>query len=121
MTDAFYADAVQTASELIREFGQKGQIQVTNPGGGPSYDPGEPTYTDYAADICVLGFAKRDIDGTRIKATDKRILVAARGLEIEPATDHRLVDAAGTSYEVVSVDPLSPAGAPVFYWIQARA
>lgn len=116
----FYADMVETAAELIEEFGQTGKLRVETPGDGPSYDPGEPTITDHLAIMAVLEFEKSDVDGTRVLATDKRILVAAKGLVVEPSTDHQLLDAAGQAYSVIAVDPLSPAGVPVFYWVQAR-
>jgi hypothetical protein len=116
----FYADMVETAAELIEEFGQLGKLRVETPGSGPSYDPGEPTITDHDAVMAVLEFEKSDVDGTRILATDKRILVAAKDLAVEPSTEHQLLDAAGQAYSVIAVDPLSPAGVPVFYWVQAR-
>lgn len=115
-----YERAAATAQRLIDKFGQRGSLRVETPGSGPSYDPGEPTLTDHDATMAVLKFHKDDIDGTRIEATDKRILIAAKDLAVEPATDHRVVDAAGKAYSVIDVDPLSPAGVPVFYWVQGR-
>lgn len=120
MTAFDYARAAATAQRLIDKFGHLGKLRVETPGSGPSHDPGAPTITDHDATMAVLKFHKDDIDGTRVKSTDKRILVAAKGLAVEPATDHQLLDAAGQAYTVIDVDPLSPAGVPVFYWIQAR-
>ncbi|SFS42336.1 hypothetical protein [Brevundimonas viscosa] len=120
MTGFDYTRAAATAERLIQKFGQTGKLRVETPGSGPSYDPGEPTITDHDAVMAVLEFEKSDVDGTRILATDKRILVAAKGLPVEPSTEHQLLDAAGQAYSVIAVDPLSPAGVPVFYWVQAR-
>jgi hypothetical protein len=114
-----YARAQATALRLLDKFGQAGEIWRDVPGGGPVWDPGEPTIQKTPCTLAVLRFDNKDIDGTLIKASDKNAYIAAKGLAIVPVTTDRLM-IGGVSHSLVRVMPLNPAGTTVYYEVQAR-
>lgn len=114
-----YARAQATALRLLDKFGQAGSIVRDMPGNGPIYDPGEPVPTPYPCVAAVLKFDNKDIDGTLIKATDKKVYVAAKGLSIVPTTTDKLM-IGGVAHTIVRVMPLNPAGFDVYFEVQAR-
>jgi hypothetical protein len=86
-----YFRAQETALRLLDKFGAAGEIWRDVPGGGPVYDPGEPTIQKTPCRLAVLKFDNKDIDGTLIKATDKKVYIAAKVLAIVPATTDKLM------------------------------
>jgi hypothetical protein len=106
-----YAEDRSDADELIDEFGQDGLLRrrVTTEG-----DP-----VDHPAVFVVLDYEDREVDGARILATDKRVLIAAGGLAVEPKPSDRLI-IGGTSHAIIQVKPFSPAGIVVFWEAQTR-
>jgi beta-galactosidase GanA len=113
-----YTEDVADAVELIEEFGQSGflrRIVSTGPANNPTQ-----TKTDYPATFAVLAYTSRQIDGTRILATDRMVYLSALGLAVAPAITDKLVDAAGVVYNVISITPFSPAGTVVYFEVQVR-
>ena len=115
-----YHRAQASALRLIDKFGQAGAIVRDVPGSGPEWDPGEPEPTPFPCTLAVLNFDNNDIDGTLIKASDKKVYIAAKGLMIVPETTDRLL-IGGTSHTIIRVMPLNPAGINVYFEVQARA
>lgn len=124
-----YLESQQDADELLQEFGQIGAIRrtVSVPGPDP-FTPGSEVDLDTPITVAVLPIdlqsVGRDIEGTLIKASDKQLLISAKGLSIEPVTtDLVLVDGAfvgeeyqgGTGYTLVRSNPLAPAGVVVMH------
>lgn len=114
-----YTRSRAAADRLIARFGQAGAVRRS---GAPSGDPwnpvpGEPT--DHTCTLVVLDYTSMEIDGTLIRATDRKVLVAAGGLAVEPSAADRIV-IAGTALEIVRVAPLAPGGTVVLHEIQAR-
>lgn len=114
-----YARAQATALRLLDKFGAAGSIVRDVPGNGPIYDPGEPTTETYPCTMAVLKFDNKDIDGTLIKATDKKVYVAAKGLSIAPITMDRIL-IGSVSHTIVRVMPLNPADTSIYFEVQAR-
>ncbi len=75
-----YLRAQASALRLIDKFGQAGAIVRDVPGSGPEWDPGEPVATAHTCTMAVFKFDNRDIVGTLIKANDKKVFIAAKGL-----------------------------------------
>jgi hypothetical protein len=120
MTAFNYPRAQATALRLLDKFGAAGEIIREIPGGGPVYDPGKPVPTPYACTLTVLRFDNKDIDGTLIKVTDKKVYIVAKGLAIVPITTDKLA-IGGVSHTIVRVMALNPAGVNVYFEVQARA
>lgn len=117
----FYAEMAAVADDLIAEFGQLGAIRRTVAPTGPDYDPTPGAEVDYAAFFAVMDYTAREIDGTRVLATDKKALLAVGSLTITPALDDKLVEADGTVYRIVPpLKTLSPSGSPVMFEVQCR-
>jgi hypothetical protein len=121
MTAFDYARPLATANRLIERYGQLGAVRVEGEASGPSYDPepGEPE--DHPARFVMIEFDAGEIDGTRILATDKKALLAPGSLAITPSTDHHLVEADGTVWNIVPpVQTLRPAETTLLFTLQVR-
>jgi hypothetical protein len=116
-----YADARDTADELITDFGQAVSLRRTS-STGPVYDP-TLTTADYATLAAILDYNSRQIDGENILVTDRRALVAAGPLTALGITSVNAPDSlvvGGVAVPIVRVMPLSPAGTVVMYDCQLR-
>jgi hypothetical protein len=113
-----YAEAVEDANELIDEFGQSALLlrpTFTGPTNNPV--PGPPE--EHPCTLVVTDYRNQEIDGTRVQATDRKVLVARKGLAVEPLTSDKL-QIGGQPYSIQNVTPLSPGGTVVMWTIQAR-
>ena len=114
-----YARAVATADRLIKKFGQAGKVRRPTTT-GPGYKPTAGAPDDHDARFAVIKFALKDVDGTRVLVTDKKVYLSAAGLPVVPTASDKLVEADGGELKIVAIEPLKPAGTVVFYEIQAR-
>lgn len=111
---------IETASRIIKRFGQAGTF--VRPGAGPQnpWDPpgdGEPTM--HPATVAVVSYDQDYRDGTLIQANDLRALVSVSGLDIVPTLADRLTVGAA-DYVIVNITPLAPDGVTRFYDMQVR-
>ncbi|MBA8846260.1 hypothetical protein FHW02_004350 [Ochrobactrum sp. RH1CCR137] len=113
-----YARSVATANRLIDEFGQTGAIRRTETSGDP-WNPGTSDM-DYPCTLVALDYDQKDVDGTLIKSTDKKVYVATKGLTIQPTTTDKVI-IGGIVSTIVQAKPLNPAGMIVYFELQARA
>ena len=120
MTAFDYAAAAADANALIRDAGQLGAIRRPGAMTGPSYDPEPGPPTDHPARFVLLRYKTMEIDGTRVQASDRKALVAPGGLTVEPTLSDQLVEADGTVWSIVRVEPLRPAETTVLYTLQVR-
>jgi hypothetical protein len=114
-----YPRAQASALRLIDKFGQAGSIVRDVPGSGPEWDPGEPVPTSFPCTMAVLKFDNKDIDGTLIKATDKKVYIATKEISVVPTTTDKLM-IGDYPHTIVRVIPLNPAGTSVYFEVQAR-
>ena len=117
MTAFDYARSKASADRLLTRFGQTGTLRRQT-STGTSYNP-TVTNTDYACTFVVLDYANREVDGTRILATDKRVLLAKKSLAIEPTTADKLL-IGGVEHKLIAVKPISPGGTTILYELQVR-
>lgn len=115
-----YLAAQQDANELIAEFGQVAQLSKQT-WTGPSHNPvpGPPELHNVTIVVDPDGFSVREVDGARILATDKKILMAVGTLPVPLSTDFKLI-IGGVPHAIVDFNPLAPAGVTVYWTIQAR-
>lgn len=114
-----YSRALATANRLIARYGQAGYVRRPTTSGS-AYNPTPGVPVDHAAVFAVLDYENKDIDGTRILATDKKVLMAPGSLTITPTTTDLLVEADASVYKIIDVKPTKPAATTVLYTIQAR-
>lgn len=113
-----YARSRATAERLIARFGMTGAIRRSTQS-GPTYDP-VLTDTDYACQLVVMNYEDREVDGTLILSTDKKLYVSTAGLPITLERSDKIV-AGGVAFSIEKLKPLSPAGVIVFWEVQGRA
>ena len=126
MADQFdYLESRADADELIEEHGGAAKLVVPGATTGPAYNPtvGEPTRHDCM--VAVIDYSDRQIDGTRILATDQRGLMSVGTLAVVPDPTHKLelLDGSGNVREtltIIRVKRLAPAGVTVLYDLQLR-
>lgn len=119
MTD-FYADMLAMADEMIAEFGQLGAIRRPGVNNGTLHTPNNGPPINDPARFVMVAWAARDIDGTRIKASDRKALVAPGALTSDPTTSDLLVEANGATWKIVGVETLRPAETTLLYTLQVR-
>lgn len=117
---SFYPNLSATAARMLGDRGQRMTLRKQTPG---AYDPATGVATVASADHAVTGavfdFPALLIDGTRIQVGDRKVLLAAQGLAVEPDVGDLLL-VGSTLLHVIAVKPLAPAGTPVIYTLQAR-
>ena len=116
-----YARAAGTAERLVRKFGAVGAIRRTTVEGANLYDPssGTEVVTDHPAMMVSTTYSAREIDGTRIRATDIKVIIEpATG--IEPTTSDKVVAADGAALTIINIDVLRPATTTVLWTLQCR-
>lgn len=113
-----YAIPKATADRLLARFGQQGTLRRPTTS-GTAYNPTQGAPVDHAAIFAVLDFDNREVDGSRVLAADKKVLLAKGALAIEPATSDLLL-IGGVPHSIIRVQPLAPGGTVILYEIQAR-
>lgn len=99
--------------KMLKKFGQLGQLKHLTIDGVESV---------YPCTFIVSNYNQKLVNGTSIKAEDKQILIAAASLPDGIVPDVRdWIEASGTTYAVVSVRSVNPAGVPLVYEVQGRA
>lgn len=118
----FYEDKRDgVAYTLISRYGATLSIGVTsgetfNPMTGASSGGTTDWFPAYGV---ILPDQKGEKTQTGIRTSNLNVMVAASGLEVVPAVNHRLQ--IGTNeYEIIRVVPLRPGGIDVLYEIEAR-
>lgn len=118
MSAAFYTSMAATAKKLLTKFGMDVPIKRTS-GGSVNPVTGATvagTTTTYTPKGLVQRYAEDLIDGTRILASDRLVIVDNT---IEPLTTDK-VTLDSQDWTIVSVEEAKPATVGVVYFIQAR-
>lgn len=118
MSEFNYARPRATAERLIRRFGQPGTLRRAGAPGGDPWNPTPGADADYPCRLVETDYDARDVDGSLVLMTDKRVLVAP-GLEVEPQNGDRLLYG-GKTMQVVSAKRTRPGETTLMYEIQAR-
>lgn len=119
----FYGRLQATAARLLRLRASGVVTLIRQVRSANSADPLKPfdvTEVQVARDCVVTGYSQQLIDGTRIVAGDRRVLMSAASLTTPPtADDHLMID--GKRHQIIAVTPVLSAGpTPVLYVLQAR-
>lgn len=117
----FYGRMQRVATRLLtkRNTGTVVLVRKT------SVDNGDPMANtigtaDIARKAVVTGYADKVIDGSRIRASDRRILLNADTLTAKPTTeDELMIDS--ERHVIIDVKPVPAAGTVAVYILQARS
>lgn len=113
---SFYADMATTARTLIAEYGQTISVKRTT---GGSVDPVTGvvvagTTTTYSPKGILRKYADKLIDGTRIKASDRELVLDDT---VAPVMTDK-VTIGGQDWVLKAITPVEPAGTPLVYFCQ---
>jgi len=120
----FYDEMAVMALEMITEFGQPVTISKTQPG---EYDPetgGEaPGETvEQTAQGVLLDFTGQEFqNNSLIRQGDKKLKIAAQGLEWVPDLLNKVIIQGRTWSIVPPLKEVNPAGTPILYELQVRS
>ncbi|QXI03014.1 hypothetical protein HV782_013890 [Pseudomonas monsensis] len=121
---AFYDELAVMALDMITEFGQPVTISKTEPG---EYDPetgGESpgTTIEQTAQGILLDFTGQEFqNNSLIKQGDKKLKIAAQGLEWVPDLLNKVIIQGRTWSIVPPLKEVNPAGTPILYELQVRS
>lgn len=117
---AFYDGLAQTALVLLQDKGMTMTLNQRTPG-TYSATTGTTTVTEttYTVTGAQFHFPANMIDGSMIQRGDRRVIVAARGMTVEPDAGDVLT-IAGTRTNVVAVKAINPGGTTIAYVLQVR-
>ncbi len=119
-----YAKFETLADNLLGGAGRSITIKTR----GATVDPAKPwdgaSSTGGSSQVLTglfLEYNRREIDGTKIQAHDKRMLVAAKQVTLDINNASRVTDGS-VDYQVVGpVRTVQPGGTPLLYELQLRA
>lgn len=123
---AFYDRMAATALRLIERFGLTATLSEVTPG---EYDPvtgvetGGATLTQ-TGQLILLDYTAQEAGiinaaGSLVQQGDKKIMLAAKGLEWPP-TMTTTVLAGGLTWTIVNIKSTNPAGTPLVYELHGR-
>lgn len=121
---AFYDEMAAMALEMITEFGQPVTIRAITAG---EYDPETgtaptDTITEQTAQGILLDFTGQEFqNNSLIKQGDKKLKIAARGLEWAPGLLNKVVVQGRTWSIVPPLKEINPAGTPILFELQVRS
>ena len=123
---AFYDEMADVALELIAEFGQAGTLTSVTEG---EYDPvtgfgTDPVTLTQTGQLVLLDYTAQEAGiinaaGSLVQQGDKKIMLAAKGLDWEP-TMTTTIDAGGFTWAITGIKATNPAGTPLLYEIHGR-
>ena len=109
----------ETTFRQIKDKGRAITLRLTE----SNFKPATGATTSKNTDTPTVGvfsdFEERQIDGSVIKAGDKQVLVAARGLPVVPTTAYKVIDGSEV-WNVEHVDTLQPGPSPILYKLRLR-
>jgi hypothetical protein len=121
---ALYDEMASMALELITEFGQPVMIRAITAG---EYDPDAgtappDTIADQTAQGMLIDFTGQEFqNNSLIKQGDKKLKIAAQGLEWPPALLNKIIVQGRTWSIVPPLKEINPAGTPLLYELQVRS
>jgi hypothetical protein len=116
-----YAAIRAGADQDIAEAGFAAVLRKPGVTTGDAWDPTPGTPVPYPVVLVETAFDERLIDGSRVKAEDRRFLMSVGALVVEPTNADTLVLPDGTELDIVRVQPLRPGGVTLLWDLQARA
>jgi len=120
MTKFNYARTAASAVKLLTKFGAAATLRRKT--GEAQYDPATatvvPSWVELPCTVAMVNYSIKDIDGTLIQASDRRLLVAPDVKEAPQTGDVFVVN--GVELMVIRSTPTAPAGKVVLYDVQVR-
>lgn len=114
-------DLQNGAQQLLIQFGRSMTLRQLTEG---TYDPVTggaplPTSADYSVIGVLLEYADLYIDNTTVLSSDRKCIIAAKGMTVVPQVGDRMI-ADGVTYAVIEVAIKEVSGIPATYVMQIR-
>jgi hypothetical protein len=112
------------ARTLLGTFG--GAATLRRPGADGSYDPatgqitGGSSAADYPCEVQLVEFRESQIDGTLIKAADKKALVSSLRLGVDPVPQSDVLIVGDETWQILGDAPASSGTTPVLHTLHVR-
>jgi hypothetical protein len=108
------------AAELLATYGSTIKIRRKNTTlTSDPLAPYETGFTDYSRRALVVGYSAEKVDGDRIMASDRRVIMDCKNLAITPRGDDMLI-LGGIHHGLVQIKPIPTIGTISLYILQAR-
>jgi hypothetical protein len=122
MTEAEWEAVAAEVLEGLREAGTIGYLVLPGERIGPEDNPTVGEGSEAARQVLYSKWNSREIDGSLIKATDLKVLMAAEPGKPDPEVDWTYRQApGGRSLQIVPpLVRVAPAGTPVLYILNVR-
>ncbi len=115
------ASAVNTIWDLTADIKVLGTYHRLTPGAyNPTTGAAAVTDTTYPVDYREAVFKQRDIDGERIRAGDKKILVRVSEMSARPTADDYIVASDGRRWDLMQIET-EPTGKILIFRGRAHA
>lgn len=115
-----YGPAVNTARRLIRKFGSKISIVVTNSApAAQGWKPGTPAPVTIEVDGVFVNYEQKFIDGTVIQQGDQKVIISASAEKIAPNVAGHIMRGS-EKWNIKNIKPLNPGGTVIIYVAQVR-
>lgn len=121
---AFYDEMAVMALDMITEFGQPVTLRNIQKGAyNPSTGATSPdTVVDDTAQGILLDFTGQEFQANSlIKQGDKKLKIAAQGLQSPPQLLSKIIVQGRTWSIVPPLKEINPAGTPILYELQVRS
>lgn len=121
MASVNYALAQNSARRMIARAGMAAKLLV--PGGrtGPEWNPTVAAPTEHDLTVVLFGVVNRDQDSSALRSGDREMIASVGTVRPEPGHSLRLnEDGQDVTYDIVMVEPLSPAGIDVYTKLWGR-
>lgn len=113
-----YSRLAATVERLLKRFGVAGQLERPT-WTGPKHSPVPGPPLGFPAIFVVGNFSNREIDGTRILQTDKKVIIAP-SIAITPQLSDLLNEGEPGRLKLMDVKTIRPATRTLAYIAQAR-
>lgn len=121
MSNFNYSRIKKTAENLISKFGAPITLVATSSVQNPEKWKA-PIQSTTSVDLKAVSadYKEKYIDGSMIKRGDKKFLIAAKGVMLEPDMTGWIIDNIGSKWNIVKVSTTVPGSDKILYTVQVR-
>ena len=115
-----YDGSAAMALRLIQKKGRTVTLRTKSGTYNPDTDDfSSQTEDDASVKAVFTNYSNSQIDGELVRRGDKRLLMAALGLESSPSGRDQVIDGDDT-YKIISFETIQPGDTPILYKVQVR-
>lgn len=114
--------AARAAAKIAVGIAGRTAILRTKPAAEAHYTGTAPTGTptDYPCEVVISEWDESQVDGTLVKAGDRKALVSALRIGVEPTQDRDVLVMNGVDWRVVGVRAIASGEQEAAFWLHIR-